>query len=1421
MSKNLRFTQLAVLCIIIAAAWINLASPVQQNADAASISANQSNNQLPTKKSSEVSEFITDAVISDIRQREYHITFDKDQQVYKAPNRAHGIRTSFSAGQYNIKSRKKDDQQWELKLSTLNVMADAVDLVKPTSTATTTTDQQLDFAFTDYTEQYINNNEGVRQNFIIFKKAAQLQVQLKVEGMQADQLNDSLILLATQDHQFTYSGLRAWDANKKELPATLQLHNNTITLSVHAQDAVFPVTIDPIIAAGTPANANRLLEANQAAAAFGCSVSGAGDLNGDGYGDVIAGARSYDAGQTDEGVVFVYYGSATGIGTTATMLEQNNAGSQFGYSVSFAGDVNADGFGDIIIGAPLYITSGSNNPGAAFIYHGSATGIATTPAITLTGPANGSQFGFSVSNAGDVNGDGFSDVVVGAPLHSPVLSNEGSIFIYHGSATGIPAFATTNFRSTFSGARFGSSVANAGDVNGDGYSDIVVGAPRYTNGHTSEGTFMVYRGSAAGINTTAHIRVEANVVNGLMGTSVAGAGDMNGDGLTDIVVGCPGMNNGGGQTNEGLVRVFFGAATMSTTASFTYEPNVTNYRMGTSVASAGDVNGDGFSDVVFGAPGFNSGQTAEGGAYVFHGGPTLSNIPASTIQANQNNAIMGESVRGVGDVNGDGFSDIMVGAASYNNGQATEGIALVYHGSLSGITVNTYSARPVGSIDESYLGISVASAGDINGDGYSDVIAGADFYSNGQTDEGAVYVYYGSATGPGAPTILQSNRNNTQLGYSVSSAGDVNGDGYSDIIAGAYVYNNGNTGEGAAYIWLGSATGINTASLRIVESNQNNANFGYSVSTAGDVNGDGYSDVIIGAPNYDNPQTNEGAAFIYHGSATGISTTAATVLEVNQNNANFGYSVAGAGDINGDGYSDIVVGAPGYDNTENNGGAFVYRGAAAGINAATRIEIQSNRDDTRLGSAVAGAGDVNGDGFSDIIIGANEYENGQDIEGRVQVHLGSATGITVAPVFTYDSNTDDGQLGYSVAGIGDINGDGYADIAAGSPRHDNSEGAFWVWTGSSTGINATPLAYNATNRQLMGWSVAGAGDINGDGVGDFLVGVPDIDNGGNNAGGFQIHYGSSLNATGHRRSIRLYNTGTTTPINRANITDSKFATGLFSRSFDGRTKGKLVWETKGSGIAFSTGTDLANSVQQTGSQTTYTNLGTSGTELRYDVNKVATRTKVRARVGYDPVTSITGQLFSPWTYPQDIIGARDMGGSPLPVTLHAFTATAINNSKVLIKWQTGSEINSDHFVVERSADRSHWEDISKVAAAGNSNNVQQYQSTDNQPYKGVSYYRLRQVDKDGSTELSVIRKVNIEAGISFSAYPNPVRTMLIVNASATQLKELRIFSQSGQQVTSLITISISGNTATIDMHRLTPGTYFLRAGTKSGTVIKY
>ena len=434
---------------------------------------------------------------------------------------------------------------------------------------------------------------------------------------------------------------------------------------------------------------------------------------------------------------------------------------------------------------------------------------------------------------------------------------------------------------------------------------------------------------------------------------------------------------------------------LMTNAAWTVESNQDSAEFASAVAPAGDVNGDGFSDVLVGAKSFDNGQNNEGRAFLYLGSPTgLATSPAWTAESNQASANFGESVAAAGDVNGDGYADVIVGAPNWSNDEQDEGRAVVYLGSATGLATS-----PIWSVEShqrsAYFGMSVATAGDVNGDGYSDVIVGATFYDNDQLDEGRAFVYHGKPTGVSSTPAwtVESNQTQSWFGWPVATAGDVNGDGYSDVIIGASSYSNGQEGEGRAYVYHGSVNGLLANASWISESNQAASHYGASVAGAGDVDGDGYADVIVGSSQYNNGQSLEGRAFAYHGTATGLETTASWTAESNQVGAHFGNSVATAGDINADGYADVIIGVDEYDNGQSQEGrAVVYLGGNAGLDQTSIWFAESNQVDGSFGQQVATAGDVNGDGFSDVIVGAPWYDNGQNAEGRAFVFLGAGGG---------------------------------------------------------------------------------------------------------------------------------------------------------------------------------------------------------------------------------------------------------------------------------------------------------------------------------------------------------------------------------------------------------------------------------------------
>lgn len=1065
-------------------------------------------------------------VTQDLAKSEYYIRYQEDSKSYQSPNRSQNLRITYSDNGFTMAPRVGDTKPWNVSMTLTSVSKGAGQLPLESKPAVEVKDNRIATNYSNLTIEYLNNPDGMRQNFIVKSRPAgtnPLTLTLATSGNLVPELKGSDAVVFTEKNHNAqsvvwYKDLNVWDAQHTKLAAKMELHGNAIDLVVDDRNAVYPVTVDPL-----STTANWTAEANQNDAQFGWSLAQAGDVNRDNFPDVIVGAPKYDNGQTDEGAVFVYHGSATGLGVSpAKIIEVNSAGAGFGWSVAGAGDMNKDGYMDIIVGAPTY-SNGQTSEGAAFVFLGSATGLASTPAATRESDQAGAQFGYAVAGAGRINNDDSSDVIISAPYFDNVQIDEGKVFVYYGGIGGLRSDAPWTAESDQDGARMGWSLAGAADFNRDGKSDIAIGLPLWDNGQTNEGAVWVYYGLAtSGLPTTPNWTRESNQNDAQMGYSVANAGDVNGDASSDLVVGAPFFSNG--ESNEGRAMAYYGSTGgLSTTESWTAEGNQVNARFGHAVCSAGDINNDGNSDVMIGAPLYDAGETDEGRVYIYQGSTVGINTTSAWLtEGNQVNAQYGISVSGIGDVNADGYTDVAVGAPYYDNGELDEGRVFGYYGAPSGIgsASATFESNYIGG----RYGTSVASAGDVNGDGYSDMIVGAPGWDNGQAGEGKAYLYYGGANGLSTTVawIFEGNQAGAALGTSVSTAGDVNNDGYSDVIVGAPLYDSGQTDEGKVFVFYGSASGLSITPSWTAEGNQSGAQFGFAVACVGDVNKDTYSEIAVGAPLADSGQADEGVAYIYRGSLNGLSAAPVWFGEGNQADAHFGTTITGANDVNGDGFADIIIGAPDFNSDADapkEGRVFAYYGRSSWPQASPNWTSDTQQDGAGYGVSVASAGDVNGDGYSDLAIGIPDYENGQTDEGRVLVYYGGASGLGTTQNWTMEINQAGASFGDAVAG-GDINGDGYSDLIVGATNYTNgqqNEGSVFVYYGGAQGLSLEPNMTAESDQSFagFGYCVANGGDFNGDGRTDMFIGSPLYDNGQNNEGRVYVYSGkySGLAAT--------------------------------------------------------------------------------------------------------------------------------------------------------------------------------------------------------------------------------------------------------------------------------------------------------------------
>lgn len=436
--------------------------------------------------------------------------------------------------------------------------------------------------------------------------------------------------------------------------------------------------------------------------------------------------------------------------------------------------------------------------------------LLTSPAWVAESNVIAADFGWSVAGAGDVNGDGFGDVIVGAPNYQPAYDQVGAAYVYLGSVAGLESTASWMVEGPYDAyspyapcmcSDFGYSVASAGDVNGDGYNDVVVGYPRYLVYGWYFGGAAVYHGSSAGLATSAawdwELETEPPYVSydGTFGESVASAGDVNGDGYDDVIVGQYKKDNG--LVDVGAARVFHGSANGLGNESWVAYGTTANEQFGLFVASAGDVNGDAYDDVIVASKGTDVVTVYHGSTLGLEALPAVTLVPGGSFTDN-------DHIGSAGDVNGDGFDDVVVGMQTWSNPEQYEGKAIVYLGSAAGVSpVEAWSAES--DVAYGYFGRSVAAAGDVDEDGFGDLAVGMPGYANGQAGEGGVHIYLGSAAGLAATAAatLESNWAGAGLGVAVAAAGDVDGDGYPDLIGGAEAYDNGSYDEGAAFLFRG------------------------------------------------------------------------------------------------------------------------------------------------------------------------------------------------------------------------------------------------------------------------------------------------------------------------------------------------------------------------------------------------------------------------------------------------------------------------------------------------------------------------------------------------------------------------------------------------------------------------------------------
>jgi FG-GAP repeat protein len=791
----------------------------------------------------------------------------------------------------------------------------------------------------------------------------------------------------------------------------------------------------------------------------GTTISGIGDVNRDGYGDVLIGAIDQKDAFEASGEAFVLFGKSNPSSIAVTDIESGlngiwlrgrESGDFFGTPSMHAGDVNGDGANDLLIGSP-------GDDTAAF---GAGAALLQTEISDLTdgkwylGGGVDWQTGGSIDFAGDINRDSLSDLLIAAPMADSEYESAGRVYLIPSQETLPPSATWKSFLPRNSTPPQGVGYTGISSKR-PGLSGVAMGFTRGTgptNGSSMQ-TVTVYRyqDDLGGIRQALSVywKVESDrvdwtnasltfqypqwAVEGVDESKVAVYQAPTKEGpwvpLATQTLDLP-RNQVRCQTLElgyfALSVVERQEPVLLHTIGYTnpgllLKGEEADDNAGISVAMAGDVNGDGLADMIVGAPGSMGGSFKSGRSYVVFGQSEKAVINLSALAAQGTGFILdgdgfltqsGNSVSAAGDVNGDGMADLLVGASNATpNGSNSGRVYLVYGKkdsepvSLSDVINGIGGIVFNGENPNEYAGTDVAAAGDVNGDGYSDILISAPQASPTLTRSGRCYVVFG---GRGLSNIELKNLESAGLGF----------------------YINGAAREDYA---------------------------GDSISTAGDVNGDGLADLLIGAPRADTPGIDAGRVWVVYGKE---STSLVQLADVSNGEGGFvlsseqtgsmtGFAVSAAGDINGDGLADVVIGAPEYEVAPNSLGRVylvfgkkdqeaVLLGNVALGQGGFSITGTENRGD--FGMAVSAGGDLNGDGLSDVIVGApnsegNSYRSGISyaIFGKTNtlpILLDSVLGGLTGFAFFGDQASD--HSGLSVSGGGDLNGDGLDDVLIGA-----------------------------------------------------------------------------------------------------------------------------------------------------------------------------------------------------------------------------------------------------------------------------------------------------------------------------------------------------------------------------------------------------
>ena len=993
------------------------------------------------------------------------------------------------------------------------------------------------------------------------------------------------------------------------------------------------------------------------------------DFNGDGDQDIAIGAPGADPNGAQSGAVYIFYGPLSADGevetTTADVTIMGIRPNDFaGWDVANLGDVDGDGVDDIGIGAPRFYAVYDNvaKPYAAVVYgdaaHAGTLDLTSSADVIIEGSALGEYTGYELAGGGDINGDGFDDIAIGSPN---ATGASGAVFVFLGG--GLSGLYETDrdenvkFEAKDVKDQLGWTLA-FGDFDGDTNADLAMGAPQSNSGglEPNAGEVYVFMGgqvlapveNVSGADYSFYGRWGSK-----LGSAVASAGDQNGDGKDELLVGSPKWYQGA-LGRAGAVFQFNGGAysgAYDTTGNDAFIYGQLQDSLFGNVIAAGDFDNDGTPDVLVGAERMDSNASNSGRAYVFKGplsGTVNATNAAMHIDGMNKSDMMGMGVA-VGDVNSDGYIDAIPSsyrATGHGNGTLkNRGRVAVFFGGSDLVDVTTYyndtdldgfgtnsdtEAACPGSQTAGY----VIDGGDCN-DGSNIVYPGADEtacngtdyncdgFSNGLDNDGDSHTScfdcddgnnqvspsalercddidnncdgvvdegtavnalpwypdvdldtYGDeasridacetppgfvgvtllhdggdcndadpAINPDAIEVCDGVDNDCANGADEATAldatvyfSDADIDGYGDpdnqisaciqpanTVTNNRDCNDSDTGTNpliaevcdlvdndcSGMDYIGGAMSFEDAGLFTLWGNGADSFFGSQVALIPDWNADGFAEVAVGAPEDSQGALDGGAVYIYastiYGGTVDFNATKADgspyyLARIVADTARQGVGTSLAvGDLNGDGVQDLVVGAPGHNNVLGGSVGLVaaFYGPLSGdydlSDADVTIEgIQSGEN---AGWSVAMM-DIDNDGFDDLLYGRPEWDGPNTKQGAVSLVYGggSLSAIETADVSWTGEAATKIYTGVDVFAAGDLNDDGFEDFGVGAPFYGSGVGRAYIFYGraalfaNGTTTDADVIYQGGNTLDSIGIGGSTAGDFNGDGNDDLVLG---------------------------------------------------------------------------------------------------------------------------------------------------------------------------------------------------------------------------------------------------------------------------------------------------------------------------------------------